>query len=69
MACERPTNRNPRRPGGSQDPPEVNLLSRDEGDRVPAAYGTNYDRLREIKREWDPENRFSTNHNIDPSES
>ncbi len=47
----------------------MNLLSRDEGDRVPAAYGTNYDRLREIKREWDPENRFSTNHNIDPSES
>jgi FAD/FMN-containing dehydrogenase len=45
----------------------VNLLSRDE-DRVPEAYGDNLDRLREVKAEWDPENLFSTNRNIEPTE-
>lgn len=46
----------------------VNLLDRDEAERVTAAYGTNYDRLAELKREWDPENLFSTNQNIEPTE-
>lgn len=45
----------------------VNLLGRDEADRIGAAYGRNYDRLVEIKREWDPENLFSSNRNIDPN--
>jgi FAD/FMN-containing dehydrogenase len=44
----------------------VNLLGTDEGHRVKAAYGGNYDRLVEIKRRWDPENLFRTNHNIPP---
>jgi FAD/FMN-containing dehydrogenase len=45
----------------------VNLLGRDEADRIGAAYGRNYDRLVEIKRERDPENLFSSNQNIDPN--
>lgn len=44
----------------------VNLLGEDERDRVPAAYGANYERLREVKRRWDPENIFRKNHNIPP---
>lgn len=45
----------------------VNLLSRDEHDRVPQAYSENYDRLRAIKAEWDPENRFDSNQNLEPA--
>lgn len=45
----------------------VNFMTRDEGDRVAAAYGPNYDRLLQIKRKYDPENLFHLNQNIDPS--
>lgn len=45
----------------------VNVLS-DEGDeRVREAYGEHFDRLREIKNEWDPGNLFSENQNIEPT--
>ena len=44
----------------------VNTLGTAEEDRVPAAYGENYPRLSELKRKWDPENLFRTNHNIEP---
>jgi FAD/FMN-containing dehydrogenase len=44
----------------------VNFLSVDEGDRVRAAYGTNYDRLVRVKRSVDPENLFRVNQNIRP---
>jgi FAD/FMN-containing dehydrogenase len=43
----------------------VNYLSDDETDRVPEAYGERYDRLRAVKREWDPNNLFRTNQNIE----
>lgn len=46
----------------------ANYLSGDEQDRIRAAYGEHYDRLVQIKREWDPENRFHRNQNIDPEE-
>jgi FAD/FMN-containing dehydrogenase len=46
----------------------ANYLDRDESDRVSAAYGDNYDRLAEIKGEWDPENLFRMNQNIEPSD-
>jgi FAD/FMN-containing dehydrogenase len=45
----------------------VNLLADDESSRVPAAYGANHDRLVELKTQWDPENIFQGNHNIEPS--
>ena len=44
----------------------VNFMTADEGDRVAAAYGSNYDRLVEIKRRYDPENVFHLNQNIKP---
>ncbi len=45
----------------------VNLLGTGEEDRVPAAYGENYERLVELKKKWDPDNVFRMNHNIHPS--
>jgi FAD/FMN-containing dehydrogenase len=45
----------------------VNFLSADEGDRVRAAYGPNYDRLAQVKRKYDPDNLFRMNQNIKPS--
>lgn len=47
----------------------VNLLSEDEAGRVPAAYGANYDRLAELKRRYDPDNLFRSNHNVAPAET
>jgi FAD/FMN-containing dehydrogenase len=44
----------------------VNFMTEEEGDRVAAAYGANYDRLVEIKRRYDPENVFHMNQNIKP---
>ncbi len=46
----------------------VNFLSADEGeDRLRAAYGSNYERLAEVKRTWDPQNLFRANKNITPA--
>ena len=42
----------------------VNFMTGDEGDRVAAAYGVNYNRLRQIKKKYDPENIFYNNQNI-----
>jgi FAD/FMN-containing dehydrogenase len=44
----------------------VNFMTAEEGDRVAAAYGSNYGRLVEIKRRYDPENVFHLNQNIKP---
>lgn len=44
----------------------VNLMSHDEKELIKAAYGENYDRLVEVKKKWDPENLFRSNHNIKP---
>ena len=44
----------------------VNFMTAEEGDRVAAAYGSNYDRLAEIKKRYDPENIFHLNQNIKP---
>ena len=44
----------------------VNFLTADEGIRVRAAYGPNYDRLVRVKREYDPDNLFRMNQNIKP---
>ncbi len=44
----------------------VNFLTADEGDRVRAAYGSNYPRLAQVKGKYDPENLFRINQNIEP---
>ena len=44
----------------------VNFASPDDQQRVADNYGTNYARLREIKRRYDPTNLFRLNQNIAP---
>lgn len=44
----------------------VNFLTEDEGERITAAYGSNYDRLVQIKNKYDPQNIFHMNQNIKP---
>ena len=45
----------------------VNFLTQEEGDRVRAAYGSNYDRLVLLKSRYDPSNLFRGNQNIRPA--
>jgi FAD/FMN-containing dehydrogenase len=45
----------------------INFLTEDENEnRVHAAYRQNYDRLLEVKKNWDPANLFRMNKNIAP---
>lgn len=44
----------------------VNFLTEEEGGRVAAAYGQNYERLQALKQQYDPDNMFRMNHNITP---
>lgn len=44
----------------------VNFMTEEEGDRVATAYGSNYERLVQIKKQYDPENIFHLNQNIKP---
>jgi FAD/FMN-containing dehydrogenase len=46
----------------------VNFLMGDEGeDRVKKTYGDNYERLAAIKKNYDPDNLFRVNQNIEPN--
>lgn len=45
----------------------LNFMPEDEGNRVEAAFGSNYKRALELKRKYDPTNIFRLNQNIDPS--
>ena len=45
----------------------VNFMPDDEADRIEGAYGANYGRLVELKKKYDPDNRFRLNQNIKPS--
>ena len=36
-------------------------------DRIRATYGANFDRLVEVKKQYDPENLFRVNRNIPPA--
>jgi FAD/FMN-containing dehydrogenase len=45
----------------------VNYLAHDEEDSMRAAYGENYERLRRLKRTYDPDNLFHINVNIQPA--
>ncbi|HEX6680479.1 MAG TPA: BBE domain-containing protein [Gaiellaceae bacterium] len=41
-------------------------MAGDDENRIRANYQGNYDRLVEIKRKYDPDNRFRFNQNIQP---
>ena len=45
----------------------TNFMTVEDQDRVPDNYGANYDRLKQIKASWDPDNVFHLNQNIDPA--
>ncbi|NUO48223.1 MAG: FAD-binding oxidoreductase [Polyangiaceae bacterium] len=45
----------------------VNFMSEIDGDRIRAAYGDKYERLRALKRRYDPDNTFHLNPNIPPA--
>ncbi len=45
----------------------VNFLTEDEDARVDSAYGQNYTRLQELKRQYDTDNLFRINQNIVPA--
>jgi FAD/FMN-containing dehydrogenase len=45
----------------------VNFMADDDGARVTANYSGHYQRLAEIKREYDPDNLFHLNQNIKPA--
>lgn len=44
----------------------TNFMAADDDDRVPANYGSTYNRLVEVKRNYDPDNLFHMNQNISP---
>jgi FAD/FMN-containing dehydrogenase len=44
----------------------TNFMTQEEGDRVEAAYGPSYARLKKIKQKFDPDNVFRNNQNIKP---
>jgi len=44
----------------------VNFMTGDEKDRVSKAYGSNYKRLLQIKKKYDPDNLLKYNQNINP---
>ncbi len=44
----------------------INFMTEEEGSRVSSAYGSNYERLKQIKKKYDPENLFHMNQNIAP---
>jgi FAD/FMN-containing dehydrogenase len=51
----------------STDGVYVNFLDQEGDERVKAAYGDNYDRLVDVKNEYDPGNLFRMNQNIVPT--
>jgi hypothetical protein len=45
----------------------LNFLGEDEESAIKAAFGPNYDRLRVVKKNYDPTNLFRVNQNIEPA--
>ena len=45
----------------------VNMMMDEGQERVRASYRDNYDRLAQIKGQYDPDNRFRVNQNIEPA--
>ncbi|MFB6161517.1 MAG: BBE domain-containing protein [Haloferacaceae archaeon] len=51
----------------SADGAYVNFMMDEGADRVRATYGDNYERLREVKAAYDPDNFFHVNQNVRPA--
>jgi FAD/FMN-containing dehydrogenase len=47
----------------------VNFMMEEGADRVRATYGPNWDRLRQVKRAYDPDNVFHVNQNVLPADA
>jgi hypothetical protein len=47
----------------------VNFMMEEGADRVRATYGSNYERLADVKTRYDPHNHFRVNQNIKPREN
>ena len=45
----------------------INFMTEEETERVKSAYGPSFDRLKDIKKKYDPNNLFKLNQNIAPS--
>ena len=45
----------------------VNMMMEEGDDRVRTTYGANYERLAQVKAEYDPGNLFHVNKNIKPA--
>ena len=45
----------------------VNMMMDEGQERVRASYRDNYDRLAQIKGQYDPDNMFRVNQNIEPA--
>ncbi len=45
----------------------VNFMTEDETDRVESAFGSNFERLAKVKKQYDPKNLFRLNQNIKPA--
>jgi FAD/FMN-containing dehydrogenase len=45
----------------------INFMTEEETDRIAAAFGTSYDRLKKTKKTYDPQNLFRLNQNITPA--
>jgi len=45
----------------------VNFMMKEGEEKVKAAYGENYDRMKSVKKKYDPDNFFHINQNIKPA--
>ncbi|MWG36641.1 FAD-binding oxidoreductase [Halomarina oriensis] len=45
----------------------VNFMMEEGDERVRATYGDNYERLQRVKAQYDPDNLFHVNHNVEPA--
>ena len=56
-------------PHSGSDGGYINFMSEDDAHRAPANFGVNHDRLRQVKRTYDPDNLFHLNQNVLPEEA
>ena len=53
-------------PHSGYDGGYINFMTGEDQDRLRENYGANYDRLKKVKKRWDPDNVFRLNQNIEP---